>query len=1790
MLPPAQPRNPQIKEKQMYNRLRTIWWALACAILSLNFLSAPSHAANSPAPIQAAAGDSLAQVTAATADSAETEPLDCINPLKAAHIAATVGSVLPIPGFRDAADLAAYGLNLELKNCPPALTAPRDIVITPPTGCSVDLRLPIAVNWNELHLLDDQIFVEILADPDLELSSDVQSELLKLIESEYGRFENEVYGSYINIYGIHLPLNLSEFAANDWGDVGTPAIYHYNSDVLTVLTFPGQRLDRERVRVPAGVHALRWRSDTLFSIFDYVYFPNLGGAAAAGKKIGKEGFTKAIKETIKKAIKEAAEQGAKEFAKKTAKEIAKNIAKLAATKLAATSLRIRQPYFVGGEPHGATTFASQRLLIIDRNPPTISGVQPVTVEALEPGGVTASRHLANLQNAFTLSDDCDPDPKLTYHTPRFWPLGATNVITWTLSDNGARDASGGVNQTVALQTISVVDTKPPILVAPPHVILEATGTVTVPLGRPQVFDVADLRPTISNNAPTQFGPGLFRVQWTATDGSGNVSAQTRNSEQIVNIKPPGTNTLPTAFDQTGPNALAALSFEPITITVRGQDGDNPPDPLWFSIEKQPENGFFIAPLYPYFIDDYRMTARYSPQIAATEGEDFAWELAADPTKLRQYIIQLCQQDINRTDLPKDFVSWNGGDQQYMAVDDDGYTYLYDWAYRRCTHGGSTIAPNGSPRISVWDSSGLYVGEQVRSEGGRPLKDVKFNVARDTIISVESDGSTTGNSLVNISTIQVDNADEPIVSEHSYGLWNKINPIVVNDAGATRTPEYKNAGAAVWDNNLGVLYVVGDRNQNLKGMAAFKTAPCNSDPAGDPEACLDLLGVQVYSHSIVQATKWDDFPGVGVDAMRLRRIRDITLDSAGNIYILAEPENTSGFHRIYKFGAATRNQDGSITLGELIGWMGKCDSGPDCNYIDQSSIGFSCTDETCAVESTLYGDRPGQFDNAAAIAVDPNDVLYVADSGNSRVQRFSPEGLFAGEARSTGDGDSFVLGDFGRPNNIAVNKGSFYIIDRDDEIVHVFDAAVIHGIDETSAWVEYQSKNNFVGTDSFTFAATDGFRNAEGETLKSAPATVEINVTRNFRPPQATAGLFITTTEDTPVTLRLEGYDIDGDLDTLTYQVVSQPTRGSLSGTPPTLTYTPNPDYADEDSFTFTVSDGRFTSAPELFTIRVEPVNDAPVLLPQSATLRGGSGFPVTLVAAVVDPDPGDTHTVRIDWGDGTVQSDETLQGPGLLPSLDVTRTLLAYHHYANDGQYTLNVRVTDAEGATDEAAIPVTVGPMADLALDVTPPARTLAVNQDALTYQILVTNRPPNGGGMTATNIAITETLGAGVSYQSATGAGAACTAAGQSLSCGVGSLAPGAGVTIDVTVQRSGGLSVGAAIPVSAGVTAAQDDPILDNNRWQGEITLVAAADFLVNSFQDGADANPGDGLCATADGLCTLRAAVQEANALAGPQRIALGAGVYLLNVSNALFNPTVMPSPEDNAITGDLDISGDLIIMGLDPDRTVIHANSGDRVFDVHEGATVVIEKLTITGGEPLAQGNGGGLRNNGGNVTLRQVSVTGNRAGSGGGIGNHAGVLTVIDSSLTANTTVEGGGGGGIHNEAALALQNVTLSSNGAGSGGAILAQGGNATLTHVTIYGNSATGAGGGINGNSEAIRLNNTILAGNSAPIGPDCGASIRSNGHNLIGELRDCSILGDTATNIVGESPQLRAAEPNERATVSHDLLTLSRAIDAGSCELATDQRGVERPQGNGCDIGAIEYGGVVLANTLYLPVVHN
>src|SRR5437660_359344 len=101
---------------------------------------------------------------------------------------------------------------------------------------------------------------------------------------------------------------------------------------------------------------------------------------------------------------------------------------------------------------------------------------------------------------------------------------------------------------------------------------------------------------------------------------------------------------------------------------------------------------------------------------------------------------------------------------------------------------------------------------------------------------------------------------------------------------------------------------------------------------------------------------------------------------------------------------------------------------------------------------------------------------------------------------------------------------------------------------------------------------------------------------------------------------------------------------------------------------------------------------------------------------------------------------------------------------------------------------------------------------------------------------------------------------------------------------------------------------------------LPAAQAATFTVDSTLDAVDAHPGDGVCATATNVCTLRAAIQEANALAGADTINVPAGMYTLSIPGSF---------EDEAATGDLDITDDLTLIGAGARSTIIDGGGLDR---------------------------------------------------------------------------------------------------------------------------------------------------------------------------------------------------------------------------------------------------------------------
>ncbi|MCA9927283.1 MAG: CSLREA domain-containing protein, partial [Anaerolineales bacterium] len=77
------------------------------------------------------------------------------------------------------------------------------------------------------------------------------------------------------------------------------------------------------------------------------------------------------------------------------------------------------------------------------------------------------------------------------------------------------------------------------------------------------------------------------------------------------------------------------------------------------------------------------------------------------------------------------------------------------------------------------------------------------------------------------------------------------------------------------------------------------------------------------------------------------------------------------------------------------------------------------------------------------------------------------------------------------------------------------------------------------------------------------------------------------------------------------------------------------------------------------------------------------------------------------------------------------------------------------------------------------------------------------------------------------------------------------------------------------------------------------ISSNNLIVNSIADVTDANPGDGICETSPGnaICTLRAAIQEANALPGEDTIQLPAGTYTLTSGELAITDNVTIIGED-----------------------------------------------------------------------------------------------------------------------------------------------------------------------------------------------------------------------------------------------------------------------------------------------------
>ena len=1163
--------------------------------------------------LASAAGTLLVTSPAALAGTNEDARAE-ITALQVTHSLVYYPSLVPIAGNSVPGEFEFFA-NVGLKHLPAYLVAPPEVVRRPaPGSCTVVLTR----NRRQIEQ---------------------RSNFLDLIEN------------WVSPYDATGP-----FISDTWGDLGQPTVDHYNTDVQVSVRIGGTLFgvdpDNEArsvrsIDVPVGLHNAIWRADTVATpAIDFVPWHLLTGQL--NKHVAKKAEVLAENSLVKRA----------------AIEFLGDLIIASGIKAATDNSGLDSV-----KQNGVYTEVKQSIVVIDPSPPEIhhalaAGLDPgnpYVVRAVDPGGSKFESFEPDLMANFAATDDCASGRDLVLEAvlqepppgseapANFFPTNETREVVIRAVDPGPSEVAcplGDIgpcyslngNSTEMSVWVQVRDNEPPLLIAPNDIVAEATPEVLaagrafradsttpegdpahVEVGNPAVFDLGDRYPAVQDDGVSEFPVGRrTTITWTATDIANNVSVP---KQQMITIKLPGTNTTPVADAKV---AFAKVS-DPVEILLTGFDQDpaidGMTDPLNFRITRPPSNGFLLAPPIPYFIDDYRRT----------------WEDESQP----------CDEET------PDAIKF----PQQISVLDNGATFIL----------ANQVGCNGTRQISIFDRDGDFTGSTPAS-----LEVWNFDVLGGVPGAFDDD-------LTAPSWRPVD-AREPglyFIEEASQDGFPTIHHRPVDGDGVVapvadwRAWAFSNFGVKNFRllsvDSRGYAWVLGGGLGLYKlGTRGFMTPLTNPD--GESGPATGFAGVEVHSNSIIATS--------------------MATDSGDFLYISDPTRN-----RILKFEPASEVANPI----RLVGWMGRCDGGVNCDIDHARSKGFSCTDDTCHVEqpggerpaAEFQADRaaefaacglptanvayqggdgcaPGQFNFPTKIALDPNDTLYVADYDNLRVQRFSPDGEFAGEAKSKCDGSCFVLGDFGRPRRMTVNSFGFYVLDEAKQLLHVYEASPFSDVTPTSAVVKYQSNFDILGAnelttlDSFEYSVNDGFR-VNGVLAESAPATVTVTVDRNHRAPTALSTVTVDgatlnalpVTEDVARVFDLQGHDPDAqDAAALQFDIVTLPANGTLVEVGGSWQYTPNGNYAGPDEFRFTVSDAAtstrsFVSEPGAVHIDVTPDPDPPSLsMPDP--LEAGVGFPVTLMVGVDDPDTDAADMgLHIDWGDGctdTMFEDTTIIG------------------------------------------------------------------------------------------------------------------------------------------------------------------------------------------------------------------------------------------------------------------------------------------------------------------------------------------------------------------------------------------------------------------------------------------------------------------------------------------------------------------------------------------------------------------
>jgi len=387
------------------------------------------------------------------------------------------------------------------------------------------------------------------------------------------------------------------------------------------------------------------------------------------------------------------------------------------------------------------------------------------------------------------------------------------------------------------------------------------------------------------------------------------------------------------------------------------------------------------------------------------------------------------------------------------------------------------------------------------------------------------------------------------------------------------------------------------------------------------------------------------------------------------------------------------------------------------------------------------------------------------------------------------------------------------------------------------------------------------------------------------------------------------------------------------------------------------------------------------------------------------------------------------------------------------------------------------------------------------------------------------------------------------------------------------------------------------------------VHAAGIVVNTLND----------TISGDGLCSLREAIINANGDSDTTsgECGAGTGIDTITFSGAAASGTVtlLSSLPDITDTDKLTIDGgtDITIDGvgghilnvassasLELTNLVItnaqNSTTDGGALSIGTGATVIISNSTLSNNKAVSKFGGAINIGSGSTVNISNSTFSGNSADvsglgglalGGGAIQNRGGTVTITGSTFSGNSVKgdAGADGGAIHSDTGtLNITNSTFKgnlindANSGSSGGAIRTTNTAVTITHTTLSTNDSGEAPSGavsIIGGSATL-VNNIIWGStnnNGSGTGYDCATNISLTGDsgNLIGNNSSLPC----GTPLLTSNPGLGTLQNNGGPT-STMAITSGVALNAVACAsgVTTDQRGVSRPKGTNCEIGAYEF----------------